>query len=932
MSNFPDWTGKWLSRQGTQVSHGLNLVLELETPEKLPLMLWDIVVSQDQIKRALEDLSFVHYARFIPAWDGLALMVTTEFDGPLDPYVLDFVIALGDVFDKLVSYVKEKPPTPVREHPVEFLKWVREWNKVPFYRRIGFFPEAYDYPLYSAYPDKTVTDIAGPHRYLPPPALDHPVAAIGRPIVTVDLADVQGNILRGYAPRHGRYLLFSVANPDSARQWLAKELPAAGKPWGGVGSAALWSSAPPAVLTQVAFTHAGMTKLLPDQAHDLATFPQAFKDGAAARAEDNFDRGASKPDQWLFGHANDPVHVVLFVYTKQDSAPAAFDAAVQALKTQAQGLTLLHTYSGEYNGGAEPFGFADGISDPTVNGLCPVPRPALAPPLEPDAQPAASPGEFLLHQDYASIYGGNSLGNMPQGLAGNGSFGVLRLMEQDVAGFNTSTDSEAARLGVKPELLRAKLVGRETDGTPLAQRLDLQATSGATNAFDYAPSWEFPKLDNDHEGKRCPVAAHIRRANPRSARVAGQPHSRRLLRRGMASRWQEGGKDKVGLMGLFMGANLEQQFEFIQRQWLHGNLAASGIRGTTDAISAIRAEDTDFPFLVPNPVCDKAPPLRLIARIPPLVRTRGSLYLFFPGLKALKALDAAATPLAPPANAVAATVTVAVQTAQAAADSIADATSEAVSETTQVFSDILGGISDVTGGAVGGVKATITEAAKIVPVVQSQLPGVSAALEAVPDLDALLDVPELQHLADGNWRKIITDLIDRNLDSDLFQNFVKTYSPVEPPVDVQPPAGVPVADLDLADPNQRAFLFDKLRQLREADKHRIVWVPAQQACWVLQYDDCKELLWRHADFLQTQKDTKLRGIVTLDQPRHTDVSDAYKAAFATALANVQPKIGPIVTQVVDGLRDQTDLHQFDYMQGLRPPGGAQCGVAVDRHR
>ena len=906
MSKFPDWARPWLASQSSQVSHGLNLVLELRNPAstQLPQMLWDIVLAQDKIKRALESLSFVHYARFIPSWDGCALMVTTEFDGPLDPYVLDFVTALGDVFDTLLSYVKEQPPMPVRDHPDEFLAWVRRWNRVPFHMRgpLTLFPEDFDYPLYSAYPDKTVTDIAGPRLQPPPPALDHPAAA-------VDPADVQGNILRGYGARHGRYLFFSITDASLARRWLAKDLPNVAKPWLGVGSAVPWVGTPPAVLTQVAFTHEGLAKLLvPARQGELSHFPAAFKEGAASRAEANFDRDTSAPAHWLFGRIDEPVHLVLFLYTKQDPAPAAFLAAVTALETgQAQGLKFLRTLTGEWRGGTEPFGFADGISDPRISGQCP------AAGAEPAFQPAASPGEFLLHETYASIYGGSSLGAMPQGLAGNGSFGVLRLMEQDVDLFNQATDDEAVRLGVEPKRLRAKMVGRWKNGAPLALAPDNENQAGAVNAFDYAPSWEFPNQINDHDGMRCPVGAHVRRANPRSARVAGQPHSRRLLRRGLSSSWTDGtGKPRVGLMGLFMGASIEQQFEFIQRQWLQGDLAASGIRGTTDAISAIRTGKTDFPFLETDPVLPKGPPRRLVAHIPSLVQTRGCLYLFFPGIAALKALDATVSP-----------VTTVIASAVAAQQAIEQATSTAVTAGSQVVGDsakvigsIFQGIGDAAAHVGSGVTAAVSKVADSLPIDTSQLPGVDVSALLTAELKDLLEVQELWKLADGDWRDFIRDLVDRNLESPWVKRVIDAFAP--PPVAVQPPANIDVADFNLADPRFRADPYEALRQLRDAGK-RIVWVPAQQACWVLDNAGCQDLFSRNEHFVQTPAGTRLRGIVTLDVPRHTEVSKAYAAAFGAALAAVDMKIEPTVVRAVAGLKGQTNLRQFDYMQAFAHP-------------
>jgi|GEM_PF-252080 len=944
MNALPDFIGQALKSPEDQTYQGLNLVLELEDASKLPLMLWDIVLAQDTIKRALEELSFVHYARFVPSYDGRALMVITEFDGDLDPYVLDFVIALGDVFDVLLSYVRRTRdfPGPVRENPQGFAQWVREHNRVPFFPGIAGlppfrFPADFDYPVYSAYPDKTVTDIAGARSKPLSPALDHPAAV-------VDEADVQGNILRGYGPRHGRYLFFTVTDAAQARRWLARDLLQPGTPWGGIGTAAGWTGQPPAVLTQVALTHAGMQELLPEAGAALKGFPAAFRSGAAARAEDNGDLGDSAPDTWLFGGPTDPVHVVLFVYTKVDPAPMAFLGAVAALQTPGtNGLKWLRTLDGvrlpdpsdpKDRYGTEPFGFVDGISDPPVSGQCPASEPAL--------QPAASPGEFLLHKHYSSIYGGRSLGRLPERLASNGSFGVLRLMEQDVDKFKTSTDAEAARLGIDPGLLRAKLVGRWPDGTPLALSPDATVKPPQkTNAFDYAPSWEFPDVPNDHLGLRCPVGAHVRRSNPRTARVAGQRHSHRLLRRGMASRWPDGTTVRQGLMGLFMGADIERQFEFIQRQWLQRDLSASGIRGTTDAIAAIRSGDTPFEFLMPDPACPHAPPRRLVAHIPPLVRTRGCLYLFFPGIGGLRSLDGAAAPApasgrqAEAANARAAAkaaVGAAVSALRALAPRPDGPAAPAADPGRKAVKNLLGKlpakVSIVLDAAVDAAEEAASDVTDAAASVATHLDGVLARdfLDLQPRLDALLAVPALAGLAGGKWKELVQALTDRTVESKRFQLFVQAMALPRPVVHGGRPAGVhdAGADIDFDDARFRADPFPVLNRLRHAG-HRIVWVPAQQACWVLGHADCKDLLGRHGDFVQAPSGTKRRGIVTLDQPRHTEVRGAFEAAFRAALQRLAQRdvIEDVVRTRLSALLKGSRRWHFDLMRDYAQPVARQ---------
>jgi hypothetical protein len=244
MDKFPEWAQPWLNNGEHPITRGLNLALKLEDPQRLPLLLWDILVARPKIQKAMEELSFIHYARFVPSWDGTALMVITEFDGPLEPYVMDFVVVLGDVFDTLLGYVDkaERPRLPVRDHPDEFWLFVQRWNRVPFSRRVeeaALFPADFEYPLYNAYPGMTVIDIVGPRSKLLPPSIDHPADP-------VDLEDVQGNILRGYRAHAAAHLFLTITDPKKARVWLSTVLPAGQKEkekpnaWGGVMSAAPW--------------------------------------------------------------------------------------------------------------------------------------------------------------------------------------------------------------------------------------------------------------------------------------------------------------------------------------------------------------------------------------------------------------------------------------------------------------------------------------------------------------------------------------------------------------------------------------------------------------------------------------------------------------------------------------------------------------------
>jgi hypothetical protein len=96
---------------------------------------------------ALDGLHNVHFARFVLLENDTRLAVITSYDGDLETYIMEFIDAIGDVFNKLLAAVSDAPPTPVQEHRDEFVRYVMK-NDVP---SVGSF--------YSAYPDLAVNDI-----------------------------------------------------------------------------------------------------------------------------------------------------------------------------------------------------------------------------------------------------------------------------------------------------------------------------------------------------------------------------------------------------------------------------------------------------------------------------------------------------------------------------------------------------------------------------------------------------------------------------------------------------------------------------------------------------------------------------------------------------------------------------------------------------
>ena len=146
----PPVTGGRLLENGVQ--QGLNLFLPLKSPVQMPALLACLQALQPQVREALRDLHYVHFARFLPSLDGGNLMVITVFDGDLRSYLMDFVAVLGEVFTAILEFVQGAPPLPVSQYPQAFCDFVDRHNVAQV-------------QPWSAYPDMTVLDILQADRH-----------------------------------------------------------------------------------------------------------------------------------------------------------------------------------------------------------------------------------------------------------------------------------------------------------------------------------------------------------------------------------------------------------------------------------------------------------------------------------------------------------------------------------------------------------------------------------------------------------------------------------------------------------------------------------------------------------------------------------------------------------------------------------------------
>lgn len=470
--------------------------------------------------------------------------------------------------------------------------------------------------------------------------------------MTLDWDDMQGNILRGYGFEHGSHAVLAVTDPAAGRRWLAELVPE-------VTPATPWSTKPATTLN-VAFTHRGLAELVPDP--DDLSFPEDFSQGMRERAAARLgDSGHDAPEHWeSHGPQHPRAHVLLMIHA-HDAATCEERTSHAVARAEAQGLELLATQRLQnLPGGIEHFGFADGISQPAVEGAVePTVVRGNGTPLKDGTWRPVQPGEFVL--GYRDEEEPAPPLPEPHVLARNGSYLVYRKLAQNVATFRQTMASLGEEHGVSAELLGAKLVGRHADGTPLLPGTGTapgpgNGSDGPGNGSDGAapqpgahPSaWlNDMRFESDPLGRACPVGSHIRRANPRDGfDLPPELVSRhRLLRRGMPygpplpdGVMEDDGTPR-GLLFLAYCASISRQFEFTQR-WLNdGNPFGAGY--TADPIAGHGRAPRRFACEAPSEAApDGSRPL-ICDGIPPLVHTKGGEYLFQPGLEALRFLAGA---------------------------------------------------------------------------------------------------------------------------------------------------------------------------------------------------------------------------------------------------------------------------------------------------
>ncbi|WP_275467383.1 Dyp-type peroxidase [Streptomyces noursei] len=432
--------------------------------------------------------------------------------------------------------------------------------------------------------------------------------------VSVEIDDVQSGALRPRpVPYEGRFVFLRVDDRHAGRALLRRLLPVTS---GGLPSADRSQDA----WVAVAFTYQGLRALGVPQ-ESLDSFPRAFREGMAARAELIGDVGESAPAHWEAPFGTGDVHIALSALSSDAGQLGEELERARAAYEDTPGLQVIWQQEvRQLPTGRTTFGFRDGISHPNIEGVgLPGSNPQEAP---------IKAGEFIL--GYPDETG--SLPSMPSPdvLGRSGTYVAVRKIHTKVAAWRRYLRANSSN-AEEETLLAAKMVGRWPSGAPLTlspehDDPELAADPRRVNNFLYR--------ENDDRGYRCPAGAHIRRTNPRDATIIGDARMHRLIRRGTTygpplpeGVLEDDGADR-GLVGVFIGAHLERQFEFIKAEWVNdGNFI--GYPGEKDPVAGHHGGSGSVTI-------PEKPVRRRLQNLPSFVATRGGEYCFLPGLRALR--------------------------------------------------------------------------------------------------------------------------------------------------------------------------------------------------------------------------------------------------------------------------------------------------------
>ncbi len=486
----------------------------------------------------------------------------------------------------------------------------------------------------------------------------------------VDLTDVQGLVRFGYGRlQAASYALAWIKNLEAARSWLlSASVATAGE-----------RTPPPATALQVAFTAEGLRELrVPDTV--IEGFSHEFVSGMAQESCSRRlgDVEANSPSKWAWGNAGNMPHLLVIFFAKSGRLDAFTETSTGSVWNDAFKVNWLYTSDLD---GIEPFGFADGISQPKIDWS--QQRDMLTGQI--DYGNVVALGEFLL--GYRNEYGNytdrpllDSTAATENLLAAedapnkkdigrNGTYLVMRDLQQDVRRFWQFISKNAGADQATMEKIASAMVGRTRSGDPLV-RIQDKPIPGIGPDPDEIRQNQFT-FDEDRYGAACPFGAHVRRANPRSTDYPNRPTNvlskviamlgfgpkgfrddlissvryHRILRRGREYGPALSPLDALnpappndparGLHFICLNANILRQFEFLQNAWMT-NTKFSAMTGESDPLLGNREPIWGCPVTSDFNIPKEEALRHRLTGLEQFVTVRGGAYFFLPSLRVLR--------------------------------------------------------------------------------------------------------------------------------------------------------------------------------------------------------------------------------------------------------------------------------------------------------
>jgi Dyp-type peroxidase family len=442
---------------------------------------------------------------------------------------------------------------------------------------------------------------------------EHAGASVA-PAPTLDLHEIQATVLRPRpAPYFGTHVLLRIDDTQAGREVFRRLTPH-------IDSANSWWSAANPWLS-IGISYAGLKALgLPE--NSLQSFPEAFRQGMAARARQLGDVGINDPKNWDAAYGKGEVHIGVQAFSEsEEDRRRILGIAREQLDGLSVSVLAMQDF-GAQPGDLNPLGYKDGIDQPAIEGSGFDALPGQGEPIK--------AGEFIL--GYPGEAGFPLPMPQPDILGRNGTYVGFRKYQSRVGAFNRFLQAHGSNEAER-ELLAAKLVGRWRSGAPLtlAPEVDnpvLGADLQRNNDFDYS---------DDALGRQAPFGCHIRRMNPRDSKLTRLTDVKihRIIRRGTTygppydPNALSEADDEVprGAIFLFISAKAMATIEFLQQEWINdGNFI--GVGDERDPIIGLQQDGAAFTI-------PREPVRRRVHGIETFNTLRGGEYFFMPSLSAL---------------------------------------------------------------------------------------------------------------------------------------------------------------------------------------------------------------------------------------------------------------------------------------------------------